>query len=60
MGQLRCHIQSIHEGVRYDCNQCEYQATTQSNLKVHIKSLHEGAEYACDQCDKKYSKRNSF
>ena len=25
----RKHIRSIHEGVKYACNQCKYQATTQ-------------------------------
>ena len=27
-GSLKAHIQSVHEKVRYSCDQCEYQATT--------------------------------
>ena len=45
------HIQSIHEGIKYVCNQCDYQATTQSNLTQHIEHKHEGVKYACKQCD---------
>ena len=31
---------SKHDGVKYACNQCDYQATTKSSLKTHIKSQH--------------------
>ena len=37
--------------VRYSCNQCEYEATTQSNLKKHIESDHEKIRYSCNQCE---------
>ena len=30
---LSKHIQSVHEGVKYDSNQCDHQATQQSSLK---------------------------
>ena len=32
---------SIHENVKYSCNQCEYQATTNSGLKEHKMAIHE-------------------
>ena len=45
-------ILSFHEGVRYACNKCDFQATRQEDgLKMHIKSIHEGVKYACNQCD---------
>ena len=34
------HYRSKHEGVKYPCNQCDYQATTQGNLQRHIQSQH--------------------
>ena len=37
---LKTHKQSMHEGVKYSCNQCEYQATNQGNLKRHKQSHH--------------------
>ena len=36
---------------KHGCNQCDYQATTQSNLTTHIQSKHDGVKYACNQCD---------
>ena len=36
------HIRSKHEGVKYSCNQCEYQATQQGDLKRHKQSKHNG------------------
>ena len=45
------HIQSKHEGVRYECDQCECKAVWQSYLTDHIKSKHEGVRYECDQCE---------
>ena len=29
---VHAHIRSVHEGVKYACNRCDYQATTQGNL----------------------------
>ena len=37
------------EGYRYD--QCDYAATTTSNLQRHKQSKHVGIRYPCDQCD---------
>ena len=36
----RRHIRSVHEGVKYACNRCDYQATRQDNLTAHIKRHH--------------------
>ena len=47
---------SAHEGVRYACNQCDKQFTTQQHLTRHIKSQHEGVKYDCNQCDYQGSK----
>ena len=41
-------MKSVHNGVKYSCNQWDYQATKQGNLKTHNKSIHEGV-YSCDQ-----------
>ena len=34
-----------HVGVKYACNQCDYQATTQGYLTTHIQNKHEGLKY---------------
>ena len=51
LAHLKSHRKITHEGVRFACNHCEYQALQQSNLTLHIQSKHEGVKYACDQCN---------
>ena len=29
---IKTHVEAIHEGVRYPCNQCSYKATGSGNL----------------------------
>ena len=36
---LRRHEKSIHEGIRYECRQCEYKATRGSYLKVAYQQM---------------------
>ena len=54
------HFQSVHEGVKYACNLCDYQATRQSSVTRHIESVHEGVKYACNQCDYQGSQRGNL
>jgi len=57
---LWSHKKSIHVGLRYPCDQCEYAATHLSNLKEHKKSIHEGVQYPCNQCGLSYTKAASL
>ena len=50
---LRRHINSVHDGVRYECQQCDHKATDPSTLRRHIKSVHDSVRYECQQCDHK-------
>ena len=50
-GNLKIHIQSVHEKIWYSCNQCDYQAAQNGDLKTHIQSVHEKIKYSCNQCD---------
>ena len=34
------------EKIKFSCDQCDYQATTQGSLKAHIKSVHEKFKYS--------------
>ena len=38
-GRLKGHIQSKQEGIKYPCNDCDYQAPYQSHLQKHIKKV---------------------
>ena len=35
VGDLKKHVEAIHEGVRYPCDQCDYRATQPGNVKRH-------------------------
>ena len=48
---------SIHEEVKYSCNQCNYKASQQGHLKTHKMSVHEGVKYSCNLCDYKASQQ---
>ena len=51
---------SLHESVKYPCNQCEYKATQRSNLKTHKMSVHENVKYPCNQCEYKATTNSSL
>ena len=38
-----------NEGIKYHCDECDYQATTEDNLKKHKQSKHMGVKYHCMQ-----------
>ena len=44
---LRRHIQSLHEGIRYQCTFCTSKFTQKSKVKSHIESVHEGKKFEC-------------
>ena len=48
---LNIHIQGIHEGIRFVCDICAFQATHKGNLTKHIHVKHEGMGFCWDQCD---------
>ena len=41
----------MHVGVKFKCNQCDYEASQRSNLSLHIQHKHEGIEYFCTECE---------
>ncbi len=45
-GDFTKHKQPKHEGVRYECDPCEYK----NHLINHKKSKHEEVRYQCGQC----------
>ena len=48
---LKTHVKSKHEGVRYQCDESGFAATTKGNLKTHIESKHGFVPYPCSECD---------
>ena len=39
-----------HEGLRYECNQCDDSFSSHGYLNIHKPSKHEGLKYNCNQC----------
>ena len=54
---LKNHNMSVHESIKYPCNQCESKFTQKGDLKKHIMSVHENVKYPCDQCAFKAAKK---
>ena len=48
---LKYHIDSVHLGIRYPCQQCDYMFKKKDDLKRHVQTIHEGIRYPCDKCD---------
>ena len=53
-------VNGRYEGVKYTCDQCEYQGNRRDSLTIHIQSKHEGVKYACDQCDYRAAKPSNL
>ena len=41
---------SKHEGIRYECDLCEYSASKPHTLNNHKKTIHDGLKIPCDNC----------
>ena len=37
---LKLHVQTVHEGIRYPCDSCNYEATQKQNLERHKRNAH--------------------
>lgn len=37
---LKRHRESVHEGIRYPCEECDHRASTTWKLRAHIKKKH--------------------
>ena len=47
---MKIHEAAIHDGVRLDCEKCDYKGSSRAALKQHIKVQHEGLRLYCDEC----------
>ena len=54
-GRMRAHKEGKHNGVRFDCDFCEYQTPYRENLGKHVEARHadEPSAFAwpCDLCN---------
>ena len=52
------HIASVHEGKRFECDECSFQAKWQDSLIYHRRFKHQGVSYPCSLCDWKAARKN--
>ena len=49
---MTTHYQTIHEGIRWPCSQCEYSARDKYTLNKHVRAEHESSVvFKCDDCE---------
>ena len=53
-------MESKYGGVKYPCDQCDYEARHKHSLFTHFKSKQGGVKYLCDQCDYKVKYKNNL
>ena len=53
---LNKHIQSIHEGIKFECQYegCNYKSTRKATVNYHVRFKHEGIYYPCDMCGERF------
>ena len=47
-------------GQKFECPECEYQATWKANLVTHQKSVHMGQKLQCPECDYEATQKRSL
>ena len=46
-------MQSIHEGITYPCNFCDYNAKQKQRFLVHVDAIYDKVYYSCEACEYK-------
>ena len=47
----RSRVEEVDEGIRYNCDRCEFETKVKTYLQVHTKRDHEGQVFQCNQCE---------
>ena len=55
---MKHHHESIHQGLKFPCNKCDYKSGNTSHLAEHIESIHLGVKYDCPVCGKRFTHKS--
>ena len=45
----------MKQGIKLECNKCNYQCVSKKSLKEHVKIVHDGVKVQCKMCTNQYS-----
>ena len=58
-GNLKKHVDNIHEKVNHKCTTCGKNFTSKSSLSTHVNSIHlKKTAVKCDQCHKTFGRKS--
>ena len=57
---LSSHHKIVHQGRKYSCELCGFQATYQSSVTSHHQSVHQGLKYPCHLCDYQATQKSNI
>ena len=44
-------INNLHLGIKFQCPDCDYEATAEGHMATHQKSVHMSIVFPCKDCD---------
>ena len=57
---MRRHVESVHRGVVYPCEECGKVFRTESGLKRHERSHKVETELTCEHCGKTFNRKENL
>ena len=58
---LRKHIKSVHEKIKFKCEICTKNFTRKDNLLSHKRNIHsKNIEFKCTVCERKFSRKGNL
>ena len=58
---LRKHIKSVHEKIKFKCEICDKEFSQEDNLQRHKKAVHsKNIEFNCIVCERKFSRKDNL
>ena len=48
---IKRHVETVHEGKKFECHICNEDFTSKPSLKLHVSSIHEEKTFECTVCN---------
>ena len=61
IGNLQCHINSVHLELKHGCSKCDKEFSTKGSLKRHINDVHEEYRtFRCPECPLMFARADTL